>query len=125
MCFFITDKREEFIHLCVLNLFWNWCIWQLLGMGLGPIRNALMVNTQLATNSPQIHPIHIELHCLHTKRFIVTIGLLLRRIFTTTQITSIALAPRRKLAYFVLLFFTSTFWTFHLPILPTLSPLPL
>ena len=94
-------------------------------MGFGPIRYTLMVNAQLATNSPQIHSIHIQLHGLHTKFFIVRVGLFLRRIFTTTQITPVALAPRRKLAYLVLLFFTATFWTFHPPILPILSPLPI
>jgi hypothetical protein len=83
-----------------------------------------MVNAQLATNPAQIHPIHIQLHCLFTKFSIITMWLLLRRIFTTTQVTPIALAPGWILANFVLLFFTSTFWTFHLPILPTLSPLP-
>src|SRR5690242_12511889 len=93
-------------------------------MDLGPIRNTLMVNAQLATNSPQIHPIHIELHSLPTKLYIVTVRLLLRRVFTTTPITPIALAPRWELAHFVLFFFTSTFWTFHPLILPTLSPLP-
>src|SRR5262249_27062680 len=52
---------------------------------------------------------------LFTKLFIITVRLLLRRIFAATQVTPIALTAGRILANFVLLFFTSTFWTFHTP----------
>ena len=93
-------------------------------MRFDPVRYTLVVNTQLATDPPQIHPIHIQLHCFFTKLRIIIVRLLLRRIFAATQVTPIALAPRWVLAYFVLLFFTATSWTFHPPILPTLSPLP-
>src|SRR5689334_2371553 len=93
-------------------------------MRLSPVRDTLMVHAQLATNPTQIHPVHIQLHGLFAKFFIITVRLLLRRIFAATQVTPIALAPRRILANFVLLFFPSTFWTFHPSILPTLSPLP-
>src|SRR5262249_27310485 len=104
-----------FIHLGLFNVFRHWCFRQLLRMGLGPIRNTLMVHAQMATNPPQIHSIHIQLHCLFTKLFIITVRLLLRRIFAATQVTPIALTAGRILANFVLLFFTSTFWTFHTP----------
>ncbi len=83
-----------------------------------------MVHAQMTTNPTQIHPIHIQLHCLFAKLLIITVGLLLRCVFAAAPITPIALAPGGVLAYFVLLFCTSTFWTFHPPILPTLSPLP-
>src|SRR5690242_15031252 len=93
-------------------------------MRLGPVRDTLMMNPQLASDPTQVHPIHIQLHGLFPKLFIITVRLLLRRIFAATQVTPIALAPRRVLADFVLFFFASTFWTFHSLILPTLSPLP-
>src|SRR5690242_9000327 len=93
-------------------------------MRLSPVRYTLMVHAQLAPNPTQFHPVHIHLHGLFAIFFIITVMLLLRRIFAATPVTPIALAPRRILAYFVLLFFTSTFGTFHPSILPTLSPLP-
>ena len=87
-------------------------------MNFCPIGYALVIDTEMTRYSTKIYAIHIHLHRCLANFSAVTVLLFFRRVFAFAQITLVTLASRRKLPDFVLLDFSSTFGTFHAPILP-------
>ncbi len=101
--FFLAEKGEEFVHLCILHLLRQGRSQQLLGVGLDPVSQRLMMQFQLPPTPTQVGSIPILLNGFAPDGGIAALWFLLRGVAMLANLAEIALAPRLCLPVPVLL----------------------
>lgn len=101
-CFFLADKREEFIHFSGLDLPGLRRFGQATYILFDPQSYRPMMDTQMSSGSSQIHTIHVQPNRLLTNLGIVAMPFLYRRIFAPAEHAPITLAACQCSTSFVL-----------------------
>lgn len=111
----MLNEGVQLIHFDGLDRLWHRSWRELGGMSIDPVRHALMVDAQMACNSSQIHPIHIQLHRFQPGFVAVSRLFRFRGVVSQAVLALIALRPGVIVPpRFDLSGFFCTVGTFHL-----------